>query len=111
MESTITWAIRQATRAVAVETILARLLTRLEIWIDTLVAGRVAAFDAAFAARDLLAGRRISFTLSGEEIVGEVLSISPLRGLRLRLASGEEREFPPDHVNEVRLMGVQEDVP
>ncbi len=46
------------------------------------------------------------FPLDGslDEPAGEVLAISPLRGVTLRLDSGEERLFPPDHVNEVRVV-------
>jgi BirA family transcriptional regulator, biotin operon repressor / biotin---[acetyl-CoA-carboxylase] ligase len=83
--------------------VLCRLLERFELWVDTLVDGKLDALDAAFSARDMLTGRRIGFTLSGAEVAGEVLSISPLSGVTLRLDSGEEKTFPPDHVNEVRV--------
>ncbi len=69
--------------------VLERLLVRFEFWADALIAGKDAALDGAFAARDMLVGREISFRLREEEITGEVLRISPLTGLRLRLASGE----------------------
>jgi BirA family biotin operon repressor/biotin-[acetyl-CoA-carboxylase] ligase len=94
--------------ALSPEAVLGRLLARLEPWLDALLAGRVSALDAAFSARDALAGRRISFTLDRREVEGEVLAISPLEGLRLRLASGEERTFPPDHVNEVTAIDAGE---
>jgi BirA family biotin operon repressor/biotin-[acetyl-CoA-carboxylase] ligase len=86
--------------------VLRRLLERFELWVDTLIDGKLDAFDAAFAARDTLTGRRISFILSGEDVTGEVLAISPVLGVTLRLRDGGVRTFPPDHVNEVRVAGV-----
>ena len=98
--------IRLATgAAVETETVLDALLRRLEPWLDALVAGKTAAIDAAFTARDLLVGRRISFAVSGDLVEGEIVSISPVAGVVLRLSGGEKRSFPPDHVNEVTLPG------
>jgi BirA family biotin operon repressor/biotin-[acetyl-CoA-carboxylase] ligase len=91
-------------REPTIDEVVDALLPRQESWIDAVLQGHLAALDAAFDARDMLKGRRIRFDRSRETFEGEVLSISPLHGVVLRLPSGVEKRFPPDHVNEVRIL-------
>jgi BirA family biotin operon repressor/biotin-[acetyl-CoA-carboxylase] ligase len=83
----------------------ARLLHRLEPWLDATLGGELAALDAAFSARDTLTGRRVELAVSRETIRGEVRRISVLDGLTVRTPDGTEITVPPDHVSEVAVLG------
>jgi len=80
-------------------------LRELEKWLDQIRQGHYDDLENAWNRYSAMEGRELRFRAGGgEELSGRVVDASIRQGLLIRLASGEERRYRLEHLNDVRFL-------
>ncbi len=82
--------------------VLATLLATLEEWYDRMARGDLAALAAAWRPLSSLMDQEVVLELAATRSRGTVADLDPVRGILLRVESGEESWVPAEHVRFIR---------